>query len=67
MYSTGYAKYVELSYGGWGIINERFQYMRYDWEYDKEFQNEQDIYLKECLLSDKNIVGKMFLGLIPVR
>ena len=53
LYSTGYAKYVELSYGGWGIINERFQYKHYDWEYDKDFQNEQDIYLKECLLSDK--------------
>ena len=58
LYSTGYAKYAELSYGGWGIINERFRYTHYDWKYNKEFQNEQDIYLKKCLLSDKQYSWK---------
>ena len=28
LYSTGYAKYVELSYGGWGIINNNLNYDR---------------------------------------
>jgi len=26
LFSTGYAKYVELSYGGWGIINNQLNY-----------------------------------------
>ena len=67
LYSTGYAKYAELSYGGWGIINERFRYTHYDWKYNKEFQNEQDIYLKKCLLSDKQYSWKDVPWLIPVH
>ena len=26
LYSTGYSKYVELGYGGWGVINDSFKY-----------------------------------------
>lgn len=51
LYSTGYAKYVELSYGGWGIIREGLNYIPYSWEYDEAVLQSQTAELKSCLAS----------------
>lgn len=51
LYSTGYAKYIELSYGGYGIIrdglNDRSGGGTFEYSEDKE--TEQQVYIKDCL------------------
>lgn len=47
LFSTGYAKYVELSYGGYG--KSRFIGMnRNSLDYDKESEIKQQVYIKQC-------------------
>ena len=48
LYSTGYAKYVELSFGGYGITEQDGDFSaRY--EYYEEDETKQQFYIKECL------------------
>lgn len=49
LYSTGYAKYVELSYGGWGIIDDRLNYNRRKILFDPEELKIQMDYIRYCL------------------
>lgn len=46
LFSTGYAKYIELSYGGygktrWGVVN-------FEYQYDSEVEVRQQQYIKKC-------------------
>lgn len=52
LYSTGYAKYVELSFGGYGI-SEHEVLSFVDYEYKELEETRQQIYIKECL-RDRN-------------
>lgn len=52
LYSTGYAKYIELSYGGYGVTNEPLN-NQFDYEYSEEREAEQLAYIKECLRDKK--------------
>ena len=55
LYSTGYAKYIELSYGGYGVTNEPF-FNQTGWgcfDYSEEKETEQQVYIKDCLKGDK--------------
>lgn len=54
LYSTGYAKYVELSYGGYGIIRKPTEAETGNpgggiFEYSKEKESQQQVYIKKCL------------------
>lgn len=55
LYSTGYAKYIELSYGGFGvtnmIVNNQTRGGIFDYSEDKE--TEQQAYIKDCLKGNK--------------
>jgi hypothetical protein len=48
LYSTGYAKYVELSYGGYGVTNIPLANQE-ECDYSEEKETEQQVYIKECL------------------
>ena len=50
LYSTGYAKYVELSFGGYGVVHGA-QYTSHNTSlpYSEEAESNQQVYLKECL------------------
>lgn len=52
LYSTGYAKYIELSFGGYGITNELFNNQTRV-EYSEEKENDQLAYIKECFKNNK--------------
>lgn len=53
LYSTGYAKYVELLYGGFGIMNDSFSYKREFLAYDNsDYQTQMDCY-KQYLSDNK--------------
>lgn len=52
LYSTGYAKYIELSFGGYGVTNEPFNNQT-GVDYSEEKENEQLAYIKDCF--KKNI------------
>lgn len=55
LYSTGYAKYIELSFGGFGISNGPFiNQTRFD--YSEEKENEQLAYIKDCFKGNKHYV-----------
>ncbi len=49
LYSTGYAKYVELSYGGWGIIRDDLNYEQFLIKYKEIDFEEQMTYIRKCL------------------
>ena len=49
LYSTGYAKYVELSYGGWGIIDDKLNYNKREVKFDSAELKEQMDYIRYCL------------------
>jgi hypothetical protein len=52
LFSTGYAKYVELSFGGYGVTElDGMSYACYD--YSEEEETKQQIYIKECLREGK--------------
>ena len=50
IFSTGYAKYIELNYGGWGIINDKYNYKAQNIIFDgaNELNTQMD-YVKTCL------------------
>lgn len=49
LFSTGYAKYVELSYGGFAnVLNDRGLFNR-EVNFDKEVEINQQLYIKKCL------------------
>lgn len=55
LFSTGYAKYVELSYGGYGVtpkpgLSEIFG-GRFD--FSEEDESKQQLYIKDCLKNNK--------------
>ena len=52
LYSTGYAKYIELSFGGYGITNEPF-INQTQLDYSEEKENEQLAYIKDCFKGNK--------------
>ena len=52
LYSTGYAKYIELSYGGYGVTNEPLN-IQLEYVYLEEKETEQLAYIKECLRDNK--------------
>ena len=52
LYSTGYAKYVELSFGCYGITN-LFKTSSEKFGYSEEEETKQQIYIKECLRDEK--------------
>lgn len=52
LFSTGYAKYVELSYGGYG--KSRITGMnRNSLDYDRESEVKQQVYIKQCFMEHK--------------
>lgn len=53
LYSTGYAKYVELGYGGWGTLQDELEYFPYSWTYKEEILQQQTIYIKDCLVQNR--------------
>ena len=52
LYSTGYAKYIELSFGGFGVTKEPF-ISENEIEYSEEKENEQLAYIKDCFKGNK--------------
>ena len=52
LYSTGYAKYVEFSFGGFGVVKEPF-IIQTGYEYSEEKENEQLAYIKDCFNGNK--------------
>ena len=53
LFSTGYAKYVELSYGGFAnIIKGVDSYEFRELPYDKEVEINQQLHIKKCLNED---------------
>jgi len=50
LYSTGYAKYVELSYGGYGVTDIEID--NYNYPFSEEEENKQQVYIKNCLLNN---------------
>ena len=48
LYSTGYAKYVELSFGGYGVTETGGGILGY-YDYSEADETKQQIYIKECL------------------
>lgn len=53
LYSTGYAKYIELSYGGYGVTKEDFGLGGDLPGYAEDKETEQQVYIKECLKGNK--------------
>lgn len=53
LYSTGYAKYVELSFGGYGLTNMKGIDLA-NYVYDETEEIKQQTYIKDCLRFDKN-------------
>lgn len=51
LYSTGYAKYVELSFGGYGVTE--FGGVFDNLEYSEVEEAKQQVYIKECLRDGK--------------
>ena len=51
LYSTGYAKFIELSYGGYGVVKEGIINSSGGgtFEYSEDKETEQQVYIKECL------------------
>lgn len=50
LFSTGYAKYVELSYGGFANVTKDINtYKTCELAYDKEVEINQQLYIKTCL------------------
>ena len=49
LYSTGYAKYIEFAYGGWGIVNDCLNYIREPLVFREEVYKELMEYLRLCL------------------
>lgn len=52
LYSTGYAKYVELSFGGYGITDAAMLSSP-AYEFSEEQEIKQQVYIKECLREGK--------------
>ena len=52
LYSTGYAKYVELSYGGYGVTKEPLT-SQTELGYSEDKESEQQVYIKECFKNNK--------------
>lgn len=52
LYSTGYAKYVELSFGGYGITKMGGAFF-VDYDYSEADETKQQIYIKESLRDGK--------------
>lgn len=46
IYSTGYAKYIELSYGGYAYLKGK--YRAFDYQYDSMQEQKHSIYIKKC-------------------
>lgn len=55
LFSTGYAKYVELSYGGYGITPKLgiIETGGGGFEYSEEDESKQQLYIKDCLNNNK--------------
>ena len=49
LFSTGYAKYVELSFGGFANVCSSYEAPQSDIEYSKNVEIQQQIYIKQCL------------------
>ena len=52
LFSTGYAKYVELSFGGYGVTESRMTSSE-DFKYSEEEETKQLSYIKECFRDGK--------------
>lgn len=53
LYSTGYAKYIELSYGGFGVTDDKHYMQNEGGAYSEEKEMMQQIYIKDCLKNEK--------------
>lgn len=55
LFSTGYAKYVELSYGGFGITSNpiSFEIGGGAFSYSEEDESRQQLYIKDCFKNTK--------------
>lgn len=49
LFSTGYSKYVDMSMGGWGYLNDRFRYNSSQLEYNKHDFSNLMVKFKNCL------------------
>ena len=57
LFSTGYAKYVELSFGGYGIVKEVPANIEVEGgDYSEEDESKLQVYIKDCLTSHKQYV-----------
>lgn len=52
LFSTGYAKYVELSFGGYGVTESKLAPFE-DFKYSEEEETKQLSYIKECFRDGK--------------
>ena len=56
LFSTGYAKYVELSYGGFGVTPKQsiiIEGLEGTFEYSEEDESRQQVYIKDCFKNNK--------------
>lgn len=55
LFSTGYAKYVELSYGGFGITSKPIPFDVWGgaFVYSEEEESRQQLYIKDCFKNSK--------------
>lgn len=56
LYSTGYAKYVELSYGGFGVTPKQsinIEGLEGTFKYSQEDESRQQVYIKDCFKNSK--------------
>ena len=58
LFSTGYAKYIELSYGGWGIINDSMNYTRDNLHYEESILQNTMKHVRYCLDHDQRYDSK---------
>lgn len=63
LFSTGYAKYIEMSFGGYANIScsKMNGYTSVGREYDHEVEIRQQSYIKECLTKDARYEWSSFL------
>ena len=55
LYSTGYAKFIELSYGGFGVTPKQSVNVEIGgtFEFSEEEESRQQIYIKDCFKNNK--------------
>lgn len=52
LFSTGYAKFVELQYGGYAFVDNAYDYNHFCWNFKKSDDEHLDLYLKECFRNE---------------